>query len=185
MKPIQNIVIDAGHLRVTGKTKWGSIIDHGVVDNISIPPRLESGIAHSYALTLKHLLVINGFSVKLTRDNVTPVSFSDRTNMLGDLFISLHCDCANCQANDYYASVRGTGASRQVAESIVKETGGRALPSTASRFGRLYIDDSKCTHSILIEIDDIVGVVDTRESRIDFCNKIVRGIVKFNGGGVL
>lgn len=173
-----NVIIDAGHFRYTHTNGTRVYVDKGAnyrANNGAII--FESDIAYDFSLTLKWLLINEGAKAVITRDNTTPATYRSRTSRHGDLFISIHADCVGCHAPIYYASEEERPYSHQLAELIAHKIGDRhAIPSQLSRFGRLYIDDTVCTDSILVEVGAIDKVENSRQARIDFCNKIVDSI---------
>lgn len=166
------VILDPGH---GIQRRW---LDKGVVFNKTV---FEADIVLDYALTCKHILV-NHYNVVMTRDKEIGPELFERTKIKGDIFISLHLNSINTYGMVYYKS-QGFPTyvknSKTISSMIQKTMNLKFLkPSYESRFGRLYIDDFPKT-ALLIEIDAINKVKNTREARLDFANKLLQVLKTF------
>lgn len=167
------IYIDAGH---GGRWPKG---DPGVVS--SDGSKLESGYTFLYSNVLCDYLSGRGFSVVKTRDqDLTKTPLNDRTRPTKseDLFISLHFDALTGGKMIYYST---NPQSKKFATDMDSFFGSnKILPTSASRFGGLYIDDAHCP-AILIEIARIEDAKDDKQTILAFCEMVEKGIKRFLG----
>lgn len=169
----KTIILDPGH----GVLKASGIVDPGV----TYKGLKEADIVLSYALTCKEIFK-DTYDVVLARTSNIGPSYYERTRLKGDIFISLHLNSANTYGMVYYKSIGLTRyiTSSKVLADIIQKTANLKFvkPTTTSRFGRLYIDDFPFT-SVLVEIDAINLVPNTREARIEFANKLLNSVNTF------
>lgn len=187
---MRKIFIDPGHGGVWPKGDPGVVTPDG--------KKIESYYTWLYANTLKMVLSSSGFNVELTRkDDVNKIPYSQRTSGVSktDILISLHFDSyIGGKRLIYYAGQTEKGGVRaesiKLAEALDSHLKtGDIRNSTSSRFGRLYIDDSRGP-AVLVEVDRIDRADSSEEARLDFANKILFGLRKFLGiedsiGGVV
>lgn len=148
----------------------------------------EAQIALEWALTLKHVLVLNGFEVFLTRgDKADPNPVGSRAKEAEKAgcthFISIHCNASNGRGTGtetYYRDAVDEAFGGLVQDAAVKSLGlkDRGLKSEKdSRHNRLAIFDFKGP-ACLLELGFIDHAVDrgrmlTRSVRIDFAERMV------------
>lgn len=186
------IIIDPGHGGVWRPNPPRG--DPGVVTPDG--KKIESHYNWLYAQTLRDILQRAGFEVVMTRehDNYT-VDNRERTRATepGDLFISIHFDSVvGGRRMIYFAGLRNDlrDESIRFARSIDKFLETNDLrSSTSSRFGRLYIDDSKCP-AVLIEVDRIDRADGSEGARLEFANRVLDGVRDYLGvfeapGGII
>ena len=145
----------------------------------------EKDAALKVALTLKYLLTKMGWKVYLTRVNDTRPSYAHRTSLPSsveaDAFVSIHFNMPKSYGLVYYAAEKNRPNSKQLAEIIDKHMKfNKIWPSTASRFGRLYIDNVRYDiPSVLVEVDSIDDYQDSKAYRIKKAKEIVDALVEF------
>ena len=166
------IVIDPGHGGEDPGTKAFGIT--------------EKDAAFTTSLTLKYLLIQKGAKVYLTRYGDYRPAYHERTNLArkvgADAFISIHYDYPLGHTMVYWAAEkRRRGPSKRLAEEIAKQLGTDIIrPSTSSRFGRLYIDDTPVhVATVLVEVDKIQNYIPSRRWRIRKANQIIAGLENF------
>lgn len=151
--------------------------------------KIESAYNFLYACTLRDVLAAAGFSVVLTREHDDyMVPYSNRTSLPGrdDLFIAIHFDTwSGGKQMIYYAGLVDKHGLVADSQKLAKAMDyhlhyGDIRSSTSSRFGRLYIDDTKCP-SILIEVDRIDRADSSMEARLEFSNRVLHGIREYLG----
>lgn len=130
--PSAYIVLDPGH----GGKDPGAVAPDGT---------READLNLAQALTLKEYLVALGYRVGFTRTSDVYVPRSERIAMArrmgARLFISVHHDTPTASRPGVYYSPHP--GSEELARTVAAALGEGAWvrPSSASRFGRLYIDD--------------------------------------------
>jgi len=152
--PSAYIVLDPGH----GGSDPGAVAPDGTK---------EKDLNLAQALTLKERLVALGYRVGFTRTEDVYVPLTDRikrARAMGALiFVSIHHDTPTAtRAGVYYSPHPLSQGLAQVVQAALG-VGAWALPSSRSRFGRLYIDDFPGP-AILIEFGPTRPV--SREERI-------------------
>lgn len=162
------IVLDPGH---GGR-------DPGAVDPATGTREADLNLAQ--ALTLKEYLARLGYSVGFTRTTDETVPLPERitrARRLGArLFVSVHHDIPTATRPGVYYSPRP--GSEELARTIAAALGPNAwvLPSSASRFGRLYIDDFPGP-AVLVEFGPTKPT--SREERIARAQAVASPIVEF------
>lgn len=165
------IHIDAGH---GGRWPKG---DPGVVSKDQT--KIESEYAYLYANSLASHLENKGFTVRRTRvQDEYKTDLRERTKGTnpGDVFISLHFDYAGGSKLVYYGQQADSPRLAQDVDAFFGS--GKIIPTTTSRFGRLYIDDARCP-SILIEVDRIEDATKDPGYIQQFCENVEKGIRRF------
>ncbi len=162
------IVLDPGH--------GGS--DPGAVDPATGTREADLNLAQ--ALTLKEYLARLGYRVGFTRTTDETVPLPERiarARRLGArLFVAVHHDIPTATRPGVYYSPRP--GSEELARTIAAALGPNAwvLPSSASRFGRLYIDDFPGP-AVLVEFGPTKPT--SREERIARAQAVASPIVEF------
>jgi len=152
--PSAYIVLDPGH----GGSDPGAVAPDGTK---------EKDLNLAQALTLKEHLVALGYRVGFTRAGDVYVPLPERIArakaMGARVFVSVHHDTPTAtRAGVYYSPHPLSQGLAQVVQAALG-AGAWALPSSASRFGRLYIDDFPGP-AVLIEFGPTRPV--SREERI-------------------
>ncbi len=163
-----HIVLDPGH--------GGQ--DPGAVDPATGTKEADLNLAQ--ALTLKEYLVALGYRVGFTRTTDETLSLTERIararRVGARLFVSVHHDMATATRPGVYHSPHP--ASENLARTIAAALGQDAWvrPSSASRHGRLYIDDFPGP-AVLIEFGPTRPV--SREERIARARAVATPIAEF------
>ena len=171
------IVVDPGH----GGEDPGTVYRDDETGELTA----EKDAALKISLTLKYLLTKMGWKVYLTRVDDKRPSYSHRTSLPSsveaDVFISIHFNMPKSYGLVYYAAEKDRPSSKRLAEVIDKHMKfNKIWPSTASRFGRLYIDNVRYDiPSVLVEIDSIDDYQDSKAYRIKKAKEIVDALVEF------
>ena len=162
------IVLDPGH---GGR-------DPGAVDAATGTREADLNLAQ--ALTLKEYLTRLGYSVGFTRTTDETVPLPERIararRMGARLFVSVHHDAPTAtRPGVYYSPHPG---SEELARTIAAALGSDAWvrPSSASRFGRLYIDDFPGP-AVLVEFGPTRPV--SRDERIARAQAVASPIAEF------
>lgn len=156
---MKTIIVDAGHGHKDPGVTWNG--------------RLEKDINLQFALTLKWLLVQEGYRVKLTRSDDSYPELRDRVKHRGDLFISLHVNSKGTYPLLYFSPNHN---SIKLAEAIDRHfQSGRLWPTSKSRFGSLYFQHAPMP-AVLVELGAIDTIENTREERIRIGDLIVAGV---------
>lgn len=142
---------------------------HGGQDPGAVDPETgtrEKDLNLAQALTLKEYLVALGYTVGFTRTADVYVPLTERIRMAkaqgAKAFVSVHHDIPTASGPGVYYSPHPL--SRGLAERIAAALKGAWVrPSSASRFGRLYIDDFPGP-AVLVEFGPTRPV--SREERI-------------------
>ncbi len=189
--PDRVIVLDPGH----GGNDPGTVVKKKYKTGTRLITENEAAL--SLALTIKFLLLTENpnWKVYLTRKSQTErptyyarTSLAERVN--ADAFVSVHFNSPGTYAMLYYAAEDPIQRelSRVFAKKIYyqdTEHFKHILPSTSSRFGRLYIDNVAVgIPSILVEMDAIDNYQHTKKYRVAIARKVVNGIVKYLTTGV-
>lgn len=155
---------------------------HGGRDPGAVDPNSgtrESDLNLAQALTLKEYLVALGYTVGFTRTTDVFVPRAERTRMAqaqgARVFVSVHHDTPTAPGPGVYYSAHPL--SRSLAERIAAVLRGAWVrPSSASRFGRLYIDDFPGP-AVLVEFGPTRPV--SREERIARAQAVASPIASY------
>ena len=154
--------------------------DPGVVDTGRGVLEKDANLAT--VLTLKYLLEQQGIKVVLSRKTDVKPSYPDRVKAEGQqALIAVHYNMMKSYPCIYYqqgALPRSLALANTI--SMLCKIPDAKVWSTAteSRWGRLYIDDSK-TNAVLWEVDCIDRYEDSRAYRMERCMPVVRAIKAF------
>ena len=154
--------------------------DPGVVDTGRGVLEKDANLAT--VLTLKYLLEQQGIKVVLSRKEDVRPSYPDRVSDEGQLaLIAVHYNMLGSYPCIYYqqgAKPRSLALANTI--SMLCKIPDAKVWSTAteSRWGRLYIDDSK-PNAVLWEVDCIDGYDDSRAYRLAKCLPVVKAIKAF------
>jgi len=161
------IVLDPGHGGTDPGAVWRGLY--------------EKNAALDTALTLKSILKDMGHEVTLTRVNDSRPEYAERTERRNaDLFISVHYNSPAAKPLLYYASdgPHQLARSQAFAEHIAQHLKIPAVPSTQSRFGRLYIDDVTYGPALLWEVAGIDDYRNAARWRIVRCEPFAAALVE-------
>lgn len=155
---------------------------HGGRDPGAVDPNSgtrESDLNLAQALTLKEYLVALGYTVGFTRTTDVFVPRAERPRMAqaqgARVFVSVHHDTPTAPGPGVYYSAHPL--SRSLAERIAAVLRGAWVrPSSASRFGRLYIDDFPGP-AVLVEFGPTRPV--SREERIARAQAVASPIASY------
>lgn len=165
------IVIDPGH----GGT------DPGV---IGLKGMTESRANLETALTLKHLLALQGHSVTLTRSSDVRPSYGDRTRVKDGqvCLLSVHYNMLRSYPLIYFQNAPGNVLSKRLAVLLGERLDipkDKLWSTSQSRYKRLYIDDCKAP-SVLWEVASIdkypTHFEEAKDFRVERCSKAVEAI---------
>lgn len=166
---------------------------HGGADPGAVNPSngtMEKTIALEASLTLKFFLEQRGLRSSLSRSGDTRPSYAQRVKVTSELvLVSLHYDTslADQPFGVYYMSDAAPtleAESQRLASSLARALGQAVSktawvrPTTASRFGRLYIDDCRVP-AVLVELG-AVGPVSQAErvTRVSSLVPVLTAFVK-------
>lgn len=155
---------------------------HGGQDPGAVDPETgtrEKDLNLAQALTLKEYLVALGYTVGFTRTTDVYVPLPERIRMAkaqgAKAFVSVHHDIPTASRPGVYYSPHPF--SKPLAERIAAALSGAWVqPSSASRFGRLYIDDFPGP-AVLVEFGPTRPV--SREERISRAQAVASPIASY------
>lgn len=154
------IVLDPGH----GGKDPGAVNPDGTT---------EKELNLQQALSIYFLGTQRGLSFRMTRYRDVYVPLAERVHYAKDikagLFLSVHHDTPTARSAGVYHRT-GHGPSEGLARQLAVALDGWLRPSSASRFGRLYIDDFPGT-AVLVEFGPTEKV--ERDTRIARAEKVL------------